>query len=285
MHKAIFKSSRGYNTKVFIATFFTEKQKKAIFVKTPLTQKQVQSVLGKEKFDTLYNYLHEKGYFNSLYKDELSFKLEDILKESKTLKDYVAGCKANNIYVRTMYGKDTKPYFKYGLIEERIYFKDTNLSARFRFDNVIKGMGYSEGKNKLNQSQGEQFRYIDKAIKEAFEKGDSYINFADYLDKKGVEVIFDENKSGPYNIRFRNCIATTPIIFDCNDFGLNFRDIISKSNEPVENISNSFETGVYENFLYEMDAPFENVILNNPKKHHEDNTSLSGKRKRKLPGR
>ncbi len=284
MHSAIKKASHGYNTKSYIDSFLTDKEKKNIFKKDGLTQKQIQSILGKDKFDTLYNYLHQKGYFNTLYKDEIAFKLDEILKNSPTLKDYVKGCKKNNIYARVMYNKDQKPYLKYGLIDQKIYFKETNFSSRFRFSNIMQSMGYNEESGKQNLSQAEQYGYIADTLKSGLDGVGSFEKFSEYLGKRGVEIILDENKNGPYNMRFKDCKASTPLIFDCNDFDLNYKDIISKFDEPIVNITGSFDTQVYELFNFQQEGRILADMTftgSNAKMPEEEDYDLSKRKKKK----
>ncbi len=193
LHNAIKKASHAYNSKAFINDIFTEEEKKRIFVKDGLTQQQIFSILGEERFDTLYKRLQTQGFFNSLFKDEISTKLDGILKNVSTLKDFIKECNHQNIYARVLYDRDKKPYIKYGLKDNSFYVKDSSLSARFRFLTLMKSMGYKEGQNLKDFSRAEQFGYIEKEVSGAMKNNNDFESFNKELIHSGIEPIYEES--------------------------------------------------------------------------------------------
>ena len=136
MFQAIKKASKAHNSKAYIHSFLTHKEKESLLGKKELTQNQIQSVLGRDRFDSLYSYLQKNGYFVTLFKDELSKKLDSILSKSNTFNDFVKECNRQGVYVRRLIDKNQRPFFKYGMITEQFFTKDKNLSARFRYDQI-----------------------------------------------------------------------------------------------------------------------------------------------------
>ncbi len=285
MHRAIKKASQGYNTKEFINNFLTKVEKERIFVKSELSQKDIKRILKEDRFNNLYNYLNKNGHFKALYKDEISFKLDLILKNVNTMKDFTSECKKNNIYARLVYGKDNKPAFVYGLVDHNVYFKETNFSSRFRFSNFFAGLRYNE-KGRLNLSQAEQFNNTKNGIIYSFNKANTYQTFSELLNQRGIEIVLSENKNGPYNISFRNTAATTPVLFGSEELGINFKDIRTKFGS--ENIVSNIQTEIYDSFLYEKNlkpavTPHISIAASKRNNHpqEDEDIDLSGKKKKK----
>lgn len=182
LHNAIRKASVAYNSKQHIQSFFTDSEKKLLLSKKSYSQQDIYQLIGKERFDSIYNYLQKNGYFKSLFKDELTNKLDPILSQCDSFEKYIEECSKNGIYVRKMTDKNHRPYLKYGLIAENFYVKDTNLSGRFRFINIQEKFGLTEEKPENRES----------IKKEPIVKSEK--------DKESREKSINHNKNNSYDI-------------------------------------------------------------------------------------
>src|SRR5208283_826452 len=170
-------------------------------------------------------------------------------------KDFIKECNHQNIYARVLYDRDKKPYIKYGLKDNSFYIKDSILSARFRFLNLMNSMGYKEGQNLKDFSRAEQFGYIENGVNGAMKNNHDFESFNKELIHRGIEPIYEESNEGIYNVKFRNCNALNPIVFDCNDFGLTYKILMNEVNQIQLDVVPSFETTLYENLIFEKDQP------------------------------
>lgn len=173
LHNAIRKASVAYNSKQHIQSFFSESEKKLLLSKKSYSQQDIHLLIGKERFDSIYNYLQKNGFFKSLFKDELTKKLDPILSQSDSWEMYIENCNKNGIYVRKMTDNNQRPYLKYGLIAENFYVKDTNLSGRFRFINIKERFDLTEEKSLSFESFKKEPNVESEKDKESLEKSNT----------------------------------------------------------------------------------------------------------------
>jgi hypothetical protein len=286
LHNAIKKASHGYNTKDWLEKFLNDREKMLIFTKKGLTQNQIKAVIGEDKFNILYDFLYKKGLFNTLYKEEMKRLLDEILSKVLTMKDYINECKKHNIYVRVMTSKDKRTYFKYGLINENIYFKDTNLSSRLRYENVSQKLGYSINNDLKNKTQGEQFSYMNLYLKNILQQTGNYDKFNEKLASHGIETITRENKNGTYRISFKDMTSNNPIVMDGESFDISWKLIQQKFELQELYITTSFYPLTQPAELdIPLHAPEEFIPNINPRNTPEIHKDLSRKRKKKKKNR
>ncbi len=116
-------------------------------------------------------------------------------------------------------------------------------------------MGYEERQNHKNLSRAEQFQYVKEGVNKAMKINGNFESFNKEIIDKGIEPIYQEGSEGVYNVKFRNCNASTPVVFDCTDIGLTFQDIRNEISDPKIQIETSIATNIYETQIYEKPNP------------------------------
>lgn len=241
------------------------------------TNNELEKMLG-EKHDQVNQVLTKKGMFNKIFKEELTGKLDYILKNSKDYKEYIDKLKLNGIYARKICvkGKDTMVY---GI--EGVYFKDNSMSARFRYSNLFKNENNSVKVEGI-ETKGEKSAIRDNAMI-VLSGSKSFDEFKEKLEGRGIEVITHENSGGVYGISFK--VDGGGEVYKGSDLSRNLS--LSNIMEMIDKNIESSKTDNFEEFIPEQKREeFERLpdVFMGGKKQKDDEEDLK-KKKKKRKGR
>lgn len=197
-HTALKKGLSAYSTKPAIEQILSADQIKYL-KKNTLDNTAIAEYLGAEKDEKLRSVLTENKHFSTLYKDELSKKLDHFLKTSGTVNEYLQKLDNNEIYVRKVC-KRGKMSFVYGLTADNMYFDDKTLSARFRYDKLVEKGQQLPGIGMERDSQGE---YIKHKAVQCLASSHSIADLNTKLHKHDIELILIQDRGGVKEAKFK----------------------------------------------------------------------------------
>lgn len=169
--------------------------------KNALDNKGIAEYIGAERDGKLRAVLTANKHFSTLYKEELSVKLDYLLKNSSTVNEFINKLDSNDIYVRKVC-KRGKMNFVYGLPAENMYFDDKALSARFRYSNLVENGGavIIPGIDMDRESQGE---YIKHNAMRLIGSCSSIADLNNRLAKNDIELILVQDRRGVTEAKFK----------------------------------------------------------------------------------
>lgn len=233
---------------------FTASEREYFNKNTHTDIKKINSLLGEDKVKELYNFLSKNGFIGTQLKKELSVKLDNVLKQSKNYNEFLENCEKQGIYCRRLF-ENGKPYHKYGLKDYSFYCSDTNLSGRFRYDNLVNNFNKPPSREIPENLRENFIRYADKIISEAFQNPEitAFPQFKENLSKSGIDIVTHENKRGIYGVSFKPsgddniCVKASEVrrefsYNNLNDRFINFNSYeYSNTTVPVTILSESAE--------------------------------------------
>jgi len=199
VQRASRKALKSYSSKAEIEKLLKPEELQRL-KKEDMPNDAVFAMLGEKREERLREVLTKGNYFDRLFKEELQQKLDHCLTVSPDLASFAKKVQDSGIYMRKQAVADGKGgmEFKYGLKEDNFYVRDCRLSARFRYENLVKPFAVKD------LPQGEQRKeYIKKNALSCLVLSDGLESFAKQLAKQGIELVTYENKKGIYGIGYK----------------------------------------------------------------------------------
>lgn len=183
-----------------------------------VTSQYLQTVIGEDRFNMLLTYLNKNKLLNQHFKSEISTIVDKALNKTSNINDFYKYLDSQNVYCRKKFSSG-KPYFQYGNPNVGLYFKDSNLSLKYRYDSVLKHFSLNP---LLNEKANTTYKNSDfnkkmdllsfddkKAITKniclnSLSKFPDFVDYKNDLASKGIQVILYSNARGYYGISYKN---------------------------------------------------------------------------------
>ena len=230
--KALQKALRSFSTKKDIESILSKDEIVYIY-KNPLSNKDIENIIGVERYNKIGSFLEKNHLFKSLYKDTLLAKLDNIYAGSSSKGDFLKGVERGGLYVRHLSDKG-KLYYVYGINDAAFYVKDKQLPMKYRYaelSRVFKG----DSKYVL---ESEQKHIVYNRVMLSLKYSSTLDNFLNVLQKTGVsskrveldgkpEYIFKlKDFENPVDIRLSE-LSKKFNAHDIENKYLNYKDILS----------------------------------------------------------
>lgn len=127
----------------FLEESLSASERFAIKSKTPLSNDEIRSMLGEERFTTLNSYLMFKGYATKYLKEVLEEKLDRAL-QSPSRDDYMKALHQDGVEVSLFSSKGRNEY-RYTLTDYDFTFKENRLPKNFSYGAISERFGSYKG--------------------------------------------------------------------------------------------------------------------------------------------
>lgn len=165
-------------------------------------------ILNTSLYEEVGTCLERAGLFNTLIKDELLSKMDEIYPHVSNAAQFRERLEAEGYYMRLV-SKKNSSYYVYGVKDQSFYIKDMSLPQKYRFGNI--------SFNGARMSSDEQKHYLYNQIFETLNTSSDYDMFKSKLDTNNIKVIELTNSTGIYGLSFVLTSVESPEIFKASD--------------------------------------------------------------------
>lgn len=181
--------------------------------KSHYTNSDWEIMLGSSTYNEILRVLKTKGFFRTLYKDELLSAMDSIIDKVENASEFRKELESKGYYMRLVSNGHKSSYYVYG-IEDMFYFKDTSLPKRYRFGHIHFDGRFMES--------DEQKHYLYNQIFSALNSSTDYSLFRAVLKEHNISVLEHKNSTGIYGLSYSIDDVDHPICFKASEISRHF---------------------------------------------------------------
>lgn len=208
---ALHKALKNYQTKEIVSELLNQsdmfKALKGDFGRA-YSNAEWELMLNASLYEEIGSCMEKAGLFNTLIKDELLNKMDEIYPHVSNSAQFRERLEADGYYMRLVSKKDTS-YYVYGVKDQSFYIKDQSLPQKYRFGHL--------NFNGVRMSSDEQKHFLYNKIFEELNISSDYDMFKSNLERSNIKVIELTNSTGIYGLSFALASVEFPQIFKASD--------------------------------------------------------------------